>query len=194
MKLNDKKILASAYLDEALTAEEKQWAEEQFANDKEIKSYLETCQKVSHLTHDYLITPEMPHTLEYNWQKCRAAIRSAEPHSIWYSIFSSLRTPKLAWATLSLLLIASVTLWKFNSLESISVLAYKTSERENPPLASAIQTITIPVSYAQNSVKPSVDKAWSPKPEISVTSFPAGKASVIWLSGMPYRSETNPIK
>lgn len=193
MKLNDKKILASAYLDEALTAEEKQWAEEQIANDGEIQAYLEICRKVNHLTHDNLTRAEMPHTLEYNWQKCRAAIRSSAPQSTWHTIFGSLRIPKLAWTTLGVIILASFAMWRFTPSESNLFLAEKSNEAN----ASRIQTITIPVSYAENSLNsknPSIDNAWSPRPEISVTSFPAGKASVIWLSGMPYRSENNPVK
>ena len=188
MKLNDKKILASAYLDQALTPEEKHWAETEFSNDLEIQTHLDSCKKLSRLTHQNLTSPEMPHTLEYNWQKCRAAIRTT-PESSWQSVISSIWFPKLAWAALGLLTIMGVTLWQFNLSKPTSILAKNENTFSEP--SAHVQTITLPVSYSQT---PSIDRAWSPKPEISVSSFPAGKASVIWLSGMPYRSETNLIK
>jgi hypothetical protein len=188
MNRNDKKILTSAYWDKALTSEENHWVESELAQDKEMKAQLDEIQQLNSFVQRNYNNPTPPHTLEYNWQRCRARLREEEPASFWDWLTTPGWARRFGTAGIGLVVILTLFLtFRSNELPKNSIAL----ESQPSQTDSHVRAVTLPVSYAANA---DIDKAWSPKPEVSVSTFSSGRGNVIWLSGMKYRSETNSIK
>ncbi|MBX7157687.1 MAG: hypothetical protein K1X66_04795 [Verrucomicrobiae bacterium] len=189
MNHNDKKILTSAYFDKALTAEESQWMESELSQDQEMQRHWDDLNHLHTLTQKHYSAPTMPHTLEYNWQRCRARMREQEAGSIWNFLRMPLWVRQLGSLSFALLAVVSFI---FNLRTGYLSKTHIASDNSHET-TSQIRSVVLPVSYAANN-NTSVERAWSPRPEVSVSTFSAGRGNVIWLSGMKYRSETNIIK
>ncbi len=146
MNDNDRKIIASAYLDGALDKEETEWFENDLKDNPQTVPHLETIRSLQ-TTLRALQADLPPHSVSYNYQRVKAQLRGARP--VWS--FPSWLFPKLV------------------------------------PVAAIGCVLILVWSVLNQHELSAVEIAWSPDPEVSVSTFRSGEAQVIWASGFSYQ-------